>query len=75
VKATRIEILGDDGEWHEVPGITSVELHEEQPAVPSDNGTMQRLSESMKQAIQAELRRAARRASWSPSRITLPPGI
>ncbi|HZF92048.1 hypothetical protein [Streptomyces sp.] len=71
----RLEILGDDGEWHEVPGITSVELHQEQPAVPPDNGTMQRLSESMQRAIQADLRRAVRRASRSPSRITLPPSI
>ncbi|AMW11633.1 hypothetical protein A4E84_20325 [Streptomyces qaidamensis] len=31
MKATRLEILGDDGEWHEVPGIASIELHEEQP--------------------------------------------
>jgi hypothetical protein len=28
----RLEILGDDGEWHEVPGIASVELHQELPA-------------------------------------------
>jgi len=27
----RMEILGDDGEWQEVPGIKSVELHQEQP--------------------------------------------
>lgn len=27
----RLEVLGEDGEWHEVPGVTSVELHEEQP--------------------------------------------
>jgi hypothetical protein len=27
----RLEILGDDGEWHEVSGIASVELHQEQP--------------------------------------------
>ncbi|KMS79088.1 hypothetical protein ACH49_13615 [Streptomyces leeuwenhoekii] len=24
--ATRLEILGDDGEWHEVPGVASVEF-------------------------------------------------
>ncbi|MFE6284378.1 hypothetical protein [Streptomyces sp. NPDC057877] len=27
----RLEVLGEDGEWHEVPGIASVELHQEQP--------------------------------------------
>ncbi|MGW2209938.1 hypothetical protein [Streptomyces sp. NPDC001781] len=27
----RLEILGEDGEWHEVPGIASVEFDEEQP--------------------------------------------
>lgn len=33
MKATRVEMLGDDGEWHEVPGIASVEIH---PAEPAD---------------------------------------
>ncbi|MFI9339998.1 hypothetical protein ACIG0D_01780 [Streptomyces sp. NPDC052773] len=69
----RLEILGDDGEWHEVPGITNVELHQEQPDAPTDSAAMQRLSESMKRAIQAELRRAVRRTSRSPSRILPPP--
>ena len=37
----RREVLGDDGEWHEVPGITSVqfddvELQEEPDAPPDD---------------------------------------
>jgi hypothetical protein len=27
----RLEVLGEDGEWHEVPGVVSVELHQEQP--------------------------------------------
>ncbi|KJK40244.1 hypothetical protein UK15_07800 [Streptomyces variegatus] len=27
----RLEVLGDDGEWHEVPGVASVELHAEEP--------------------------------------------
>jgi hypothetical protein len=27
----RLEILGDDGEWHEVTGVASVELHQELP--------------------------------------------
>ena len=27
----RLEVLGDDGEWHEIPGVTSVEFHQEQP--------------------------------------------
>lgn len=27
----RLEMIGDDGEWHEVPGVTSIELHPEQP--------------------------------------------
>ncbi|MCX4575644.1 hypothetical protein OHB41_21110 [Streptomyces sp. NBC_01571] len=27
----RLEVLGDDGEWREVPGITSVQLHAEEP--------------------------------------------
>ncbi|WP_445524772.1 hypothetical protein [Streptomyces cyslabdanicus] len=27
----RLEVLGDDGEWHEVPGVASVELRQEQP--------------------------------------------
>jgi hypothetical protein len=38
----RLEILGDDGEWHEVPGIRSVELHQEQPDVPPDDAYWQR---------------------------------
>ncbi|MFH9823041.1 hypothetical protein [Streptomyces bobili] len=28
---TRLEVLGDDGEWHQVPGVVSVQLDEEQP--------------------------------------------
>ncbi|GAB2331772.1 hypothetical protein AB0N20_27430 [Streptomyces griseoincarnatus] len=28
---THLEVLGDDGEWHEIHGIASVELHQEQP--------------------------------------------
>ncbi len=28
--AVRLEVLGDDGEWQEIPGIASVELHTEQ---------------------------------------------
>lgn len=27
----RLEILGEDGEWHEVPGVTSIELRHEEP--------------------------------------------
>lgn len=27
----RMEALGDDGQWHEVPGVTSIELHEGEP--------------------------------------------
>lgn len=27
----RLEVLGDDGEWHEAQGIASVEFHPEQP--------------------------------------------
>ncbi|MFE9921593.1 hypothetical protein ACFYQA_08420 [Streptomyces sp. NPDC005774] len=27
----RLEILGDDGEWHELPDVTNVELHEVEP--------------------------------------------
>jgi hypothetical protein len=30
----RFEIQGEDGQWHEVPGVTSVELHPEAPAEP-----------------------------------------
>ncbi|MGQ4358541.1 hypothetical protein [Streptomyces sp. SAS_272] len=26
---TRLEVLGEDGEWQEVPGVVSVELHAE----------------------------------------------
>ncbi|MBQ0827677.1 hypothetical protein [Streptomyces tagetis] len=33
---TRLEILGDDGRWHEVPGVVSVELRHEQPDDPRD---------------------------------------
>ncbi|MGW5408994.1 hypothetical protein [Streptomyces spiralis] len=32
----RLEVLGNDGEWHEVPGVTSVELDQEQPDDPRD---------------------------------------
>lgn len=33
----RLEMLGDDGEWHEVPGIASVEVRHEQPdGTPED---------------------------------------
>lgn len=31
---TRLEILGDDGKWHEVPGIASVELDQEEFEIP-----------------------------------------
>jgi len=27
----RLEALGDDGHWHEIPGITSVEFHDTEP--------------------------------------------
>lgn len=27
----RLESLGEDGEWHEVPGLVSIELHAEVP--------------------------------------------
>ncbi|MDX3019890.1 hypothetical protein [Streptomyces acidiscabies] len=27
----RLEMLGDNGEWHNVPGVATVELHDEQP--------------------------------------------
>ncbi|MFE9906437.1 hypothetical protein [Streptomyces achromogenes] len=27
----RLEMLGEDGEWHKVPGVTSIELNQEQP--------------------------------------------
>lgn len=30
----RVEVLGDDGEWREVEGIASVEVHSEDPAPP-----------------------------------------
>ncbi|MFC7880458.1 hypothetical protein ACFUVV_01020 [Streptomyces sp. NPDC057376] len=30
--SARLEVLGDDGEWHEVEGVRSVELVEEEPA-------------------------------------------
>jgi len=32
----RLEILGDDGQWHEVPGIASVEFDEVPPVDPRD---------------------------------------
>lgn len=34
----RLEMLGDDGYWYEVPGIASVEIQHEQPAdsLPDD---------------------------------------
>ncbi|MEU3098537.1 hypothetical protein ABZ690_28225 [Streptomyces sp. NPDC006967] len=38
----RMEVLGDDGEWHEVPGIASVELHQEQPDEPPDDAYWRR---------------------------------
>jgi hypothetical protein len=38
----RLEILGDDGEWHYVPGIASVELHQEQPATSPDDAFWRR---------------------------------
>ncbi|MFS4107493.1 hypothetical protein [Streptomyces sp. PD-S100-1] len=32
----RLEVLGEDGRWHPVPGVVSVELHEEQLDAPRD---------------------------------------
>jgi hypothetical protein len=67
---TRLEILGENGEWHEVPGVTSVEFHQEQPDVPPEiSEAMQRLGASMERAIKAELRRLIRKGSTSPRRI------
>ncbi|MBW5420305.1 hypothetical protein GKQ77_01800 [Streptomyces sp. BG9H] len=36
MKPTRVEIMGDDGEWHDVLGVASIELHEEQPDTAAD---------------------------------------
>lgn len=30
MSGARLEVLGEDGEWHEVPGVASVELDQEQ---------------------------------------------
>ncbi|MFG2963557.1 hypothetical protein ACGFZS_09735 [Streptomyces sp. NPDC048288] len=38
----RLSILGDDGEWHEVPGITTVELHQEEPETLPDDAYWRR---------------------------------
>ena len=38
----RLEILGDDGEWHQVPGVRSVEFHSEEPTEPPDDAYWRR---------------------------------
>ncbi|MGW3442204.1 hypothetical protein [Streptomyces sp. NPDC001076] len=38
----RLEVLGDDGEWHEVPGVTSIRLDQEQPEPPPDDAYWRR---------------------------------
>jgi hypothetical protein len=35
--SVRLEILGDDGEWHYVPGVTSAEFHPEPAAEQPDD--------------------------------------
>ncbi|MCG7203990.1 hypothetical protein [Streptomyces arenae] len=48
----RLEILGEDGEWHEVPGITSVEFEPEQPE-PEQGMTLQQFVEQTRPLRQA----------------------
>jgi len=38
----RLEILGDDGDWHWVPGVASIELHSEDQAEPPDDAYWRR---------------------------------
>ncbi|MFD4788268.1 hypothetical protein ACFWN1_14655 [Streptomyces sp. NPDC058459] len=33
----QLYVIGDDGAWHEVPGVTSVEFNEQQPDGPPDD--------------------------------------
>ncbi|MFE6354349.1 hypothetical protein ACFVOO_16125 [Streptomyces rochei] len=40
--STRLEVLGDDGEWHGVEGVRSVELVEEQPGTAPDDSYWRR---------------------------------
>lgn len=44
MKATRFEVMGDDGEWHELQGVTSFEFHMEPPPAdePPDDDTWRR---------------------------------
>ncbi|MBK3631590.1 hypothetical protein JHN52_01165 [Streptomyces sp. MBT97] len=38
----RLEVLGKDGEWHEVPGIVSVELRQEELETQPDDAYWRR---------------------------------
>ncbi|MFJ5638682.1 hypothetical protein [Streptomyces sp. NPDC093223] len=38
----RLEVMGEDGEWRELPGVASVRFDQEQPEDPPDDGYWRR---------------------------------